>query len=357
MKNITISLASGAVVATACMGASAQTSSVQIYGVADMGFAHISNKGGSSLNAVTSGRLQSSRIGFKGNEDLGGGLSAVFTLESGIEMDTGTSTSSTIFFNRQAWVGLKSTQLGTLTLGRQYSPIYDHLVLSSGAPTFGLVGGAVDGIAIPGSSVGRFDNTIGGSRTDNSIKYTSPNLGGFTATAMVGLGEVAGDNAAGRTLSAGVGYAQGPVNAAVTYLERECKTSGGCTGAEAKDKILAVVGGYNFGFMHLGAIYTQQRNAKNVKDVDGDVMSVRAVFPVNAWRLSAGYQVLNDKSARNQDVRQFNLGATYDLSKRSTLYAFYTNQKVSNGGIASMGLLNSSNSRQNQWSVGMRHTF
>lgn len=354
MKNVAIV---GVFAASACMGASAQSSSVQMYGVADMGFARISNKGGSSLSAVTSGRLQSSRIGFRGNEDLGGGLSAVFTLESGIEMDTGNSTSSSVFFNRQAWVGLKSAQFGTLTLGRQYSPIYDHLVLSSGAPTFGLVGGAVDGIATPGSSVGRFDNTIGGTRTDNSIKYTSPRLGGFTATAMMGMGEVAGDNTAGRTLGMGVGYLNGPLTAAVTYLTRECKTSGGCTGAAAKDTVLAVSGRYDFGFMNLGAIYTQQRNAKNVKDTDGDVMSVRAVFPVNAWRFAAGYQVLNDKSASNQDVKQFNLGATYDLSKRTTLYTFYTNQKVSNGGIASMGLVNSSNSRQNQWSTGMRHTF
>lgn len=357
MKTITIVRGVGAVAAAACMGASAQTSSVQMYGVADMGFARISNKNGSSLNAVTSGRMQSSRIGFRGNEDLGGGLSAVFTLESGVEMDTGTSTSSSVFFNRQAWVGLKSAQFGTVTLGRQYSPIYDYLVLSSGAPTFGLVGGAVDGIAIPGSSVGRFDNTIGGSRTDNSIKYTSPSLSGFTATAMMGLGEVAGDSSAGRTLSAGVGYLNGPLAAAVTYLTRDCKASGGCAAAEAKDKVLAFSGRYDFGFVNLGAIYTQQRNAKNVKDVDGDVMSVRAVFPVNGWRLSVGYQVLNDKSARNQDVKQFNVGATYDLSKRTTLYTFYSNQKVSNGGIASMGLVNSSNSRQNQWSVGMRHAF
>lgn len=354
MKNIAII---GVLATFVCMGASAQTSAVQLYGVADMGFAHISNKGGSSLNAVTSGRLQSSRFGFRGNEDLGGGLSAIFTLESGIEMDTGSSTSSTVFFNRQSWVGLKSLQFGSVTLGRQYTPIYDHLVHSSGAPTFGLVGGAVDGIAIAGSTVGRFDNTIGGSRIDNSIKYTSPNMGGFTTTAMMGFGEVAGDNAAGRTLAIGVGYLKGPWSSAVTYLTRECKTSGGCTSVEAKDKVLALSGRYDFGFMNLGVIYTQQRNAKNVKDTDGDVMSVRAVFPVNAWRLAIGYQELHDKSVRNQNVKQFNLGATYDLSKRSTLYTFYSNQKVSNGGIASMGLINSSNSRQNQWSIGMRHAF
>ena len=91
---------------------------------------------------MDSGYLQSSRFGFRGSEDLGGGLRAIFTLESGYNIDNGAN-SSAIFFNRQSFVGLSSSNLGTLTLGRQYTPIYDNLILLSGAPAFGVSGGAV----------------------------------------------------------------------------------------------------------------------------------------------------------------------------------------------------------------------
>ena len=90
-------------------------SSVTLYGIADATIVSVSNKEGSRLTALDSGVLQSSRFGFRGNEDLGGGLRALFVLESGVSLDTGAG--AAVLFNRQAYVGLSSQTAGTLTLG------------------------------------------------------------------------------------------------------------------------------------------------------------------------------------------------------------------------------------------------
>jgi GBP family porin len=332
-------------------------SSVTLYGIADAALISLSNKDGSRLTALDSGVLQSSRFGFRGNEDLGGGLGALFVLESGVSLDTGAG--SAVLFNRQAFVGLSSQTAGTLTLGRQYGPIYDQLIGLSGAPAFGVQAGAIDGIAAPTStaSAARFENTIGSTRFDNSVKYTSPTLSGFRASAMVGFGEVAGNSSSGQTLSAGVGYNQGPVSLGLGYLTSKCKAATGCTPAQDDNKVLGLGGGYNFGVAKLSAIYTSQKNGKNVRGNDANVVSVMAQVPLGAWTLAAGYQTLNDKSRLDQNIKQVNLGAMYSLSKRTTAYALYSAQKVDNGGKASMALYTSSDSKQNILGLGIRHTF
>ena len=341
------------------MPAMAQTSSVTLYGIADAALVSTSNSAGSRRTALDSGVLQSSRFGFRGTEDLGGGLSALFVLESGFSLDTGASTSAASFFNRQSFVGLSSKNMGTVTLGRQYGPIYDQLILQSGAPTFGFQAGALDGIAVPtsGSSAGRFDNTLSGTRFDNSVKYTSPILSGFKVNAMVALGEVAGSTSSGQTLSAGVGYNNGPVSVGLGYLTTKCAAVAGCTATADDNKLIALGGSYDFGVAKLSALYTSQKNARTVRGNDADVLGLMAQVPLGAWTLAAGYQTLNDKTRLDQNIRQVNLGAMYSLSKRTTAYALYSAQKVDNGGKASMALLTSSNDKQNIVGVGIRHTF
>jgi predicted porin len=98
-------------------GAQAQ-SSVSIYGVADAGMAWINNVGGSSRIKVDSGQSAASRLGFRGSEDLGSVLSAVFNLEMGLNIDTGATQSATKLLNRGSFVGFSSSQWETVTLGR-----------------------------------------------------------------------------------------------------------------------------------------------------------------------------------------------------------------------------------------------
>lgn len=356
MKKYLIPASLAAAVAT---GASAQTpaSSVTLYGIADVAVSHVDNRAGSSLTSLDSGRLQSSRLGVRGREDLGGGLAATFTLEHGISMDTGSAASGTTFWNRQAHVGLTSARFGTVTLGYQYTPVYDQLILLSPAVTFGGHAGAVDGVALPTSAVGRFDNTLGGSRVANSIKYHSPRFNGFRGLAMLGFGEVAGSSSAGRSVSLGVGYDQGPLSAGLVYFGSECRGANGCSATEGKNKVLVGGVGYDFKVARVSMVISDQKNARNVKDVDGTAWSVLGTVPLGALSLSAGYSALDDKSARDWDVRQFNLGAQYSLSRRTTLYAFWSRQLVDNGGKAHMLMLDSSNSGQSQYGAGLRHVF
>lgn len=332
------------------------TSSLTLYGIADAGLVRNSNVSGNGRTAMSSGYLQSSRFGFRGTEDLGGGLRALFTLESGINLDTGANSSS-IQFNRQAFMGLSSSSLGTLTLGRQYTPIYDNLILLAGAPAFGVSGGAVDGIPSAGSSATRFDNTLGGTRIDSAMKYTSPTMAGFKINAMTNRGEGAGSTSAGRMVSIGAAYNRGPIQSGMGYQVRKCTAAAGCNPNQDDDKLFAIGGGYDFGPAKLAAIYTTEKNGRNVKGNDADVLHVMVQAPMGAWLLAAGYQQLNDKTSLNHDVQQFNLSAIFYLSKRTSLYGAFSRQKVDNGGRAGMALTTSSDSKQSVYAVGLRHTF
>lgn len=335
----------------------AQTSSVTIYGIADIAYTYASNNKGSSYHGIDSGRWFGSRLGFKGAEDLGGGLSAIFNLEAGINVDTGAPASASSFFNRISYVGLRSSDWGSVTLGRQTSPLFDNLSKHTGGPIFGIGGGAIDGVALPGSSLGRFENTMTPPRYDNSVKYTSNRFSGMRVSAMYGFGEVAGNRSADQMQSLTLDYANGGFEGGAGYFAKKCAAATGCTATQANDRVLAVVGAYDFKVANVTVAYTQQKNAKNVKDTNGDTLTIVGSVPINAWRLSASYQMLNDKTSLNHDVKQINVGATYALSKRSSLYAFYSKQKVENGGIASLGLNNSSDSKQNLLQLGIRHMF
>lgn len=352
-KNIALAIASLA--GLALSPASAQ-SSVTLYGLMDVGFSRIDNIGGSGSTQVRSGNAFSSRFGFRGTEDLGSGLKALFSLEAGFNVDTGTG--STPLFNRQSWVGLGSDQWGQVTLGRQLPSIADVFIPTLNASYFGNHAAAVDGAAVgAGSSAARFNNMIGGTRVDNAIKYQSASMSGFKAHAMAAMGEVAGSSSAGRMLSLGGSYTSDNLEGGLVYHERQCVEAGGCAAGKDKDKVLGVGGAYKLNGARYGAIYTRQKNALNVQGNDADVLDLLVRVPVGQWALAGGYQFLNDKTAANQDVRQLNLGVTYYLSKRTSLYGLYSHQSVKNGGKAGMYSVTSSKDRQSQFSAGMVHTF
>jgi len=102
-------------------------SSVTLYGTLDAGLVYTNNQLGHNNFQQASGTVSDTYFGLKGNEDLGGGLHAIFTLESGFNLNNGQFTESNSIFNRQAFVGLKSDQYGQLTVGRQYDSMVDYL--------------------------------------------------------------------------------------------------------------------------------------------------------------------------------------------------------------------------------------
>ena len=181
---------------------------------------------------------------------------------------------------------------------------------------------------------GGSNNMIGGTRVDNAVKFQSSSISGFRAHAMLALGEVAGSNSAGRMASLGGSYTSDTIEGGLVYHEGQCAETGGCTSGKDKDKILGAGAGYKFGGNRLGVIYTSQKNARNVKGNDADVIDLLVRVPVGQWVLTGGYQILNDKTTLNQDARQINLGANYLLSKRTQLYTLYSHQSVKNGGKA-----------------------
>lgn len=351
-------------IALACCGfaiPAAAQSNVTVYGLIDAGLAHIDNKNGASSNEVRSGSLYSSRLGFRGSEDLGNGLKAIFNLEAGLNVDTA---NSPVSFNRASYVGLQSNSLGTIMVGRMLPTINDIFIQSINASYFGNPAAALDGAALnQGSSVARFNNMLGGIRMNNVVKYQSPKMSGFQLHAMTGLGEEPGTNgvpwatSAGRTLSLGGNYASDSFEAGLAYHETECKRVGGCTAAQGTDKIIGAGLAYKHNGARYAAFVTRQQNALNVRDNDADVFSLIGRIPFKQWVFSAGAQFLNDRSKLNQDARQLNFAVNYLLSKRTQLYTMYSRQSVSNNGKAGMYSTVSSDDRQGQISAGLVHMF
>ncbi|WP_233836750.1 porin [Paraburkholderia sp. ZP32-5] len=165
-------------------GAAFAQSSVTLYGVIDEGVQFMSNVGGGrqyTLDSVSG--PWGSRWGIKGTEDLGGGLKTIFTLESGMNLNTGALGQGGTFFGRQAFVGLTKDNLGTLTLGRQYDSVSDMSAAFGPQSPWGTSAG----------HPGDLDNMIRSNRFNNTIKYTSPSLAGLVLNATATLGGVAGD--------------------------------------------------------------------------------------------------------------------------------------------------------------------
>ncbi|MFP6562189.1 porin [Paraburkholderia sp. B3] len=195
-------------------------SSVTLFGVLDTGIVYQNNarksassasSAGASLWSMQSGNVYTSRWGLRGTEDLGGGLSAVFWLESGINVDTGALKNGGDLFGRQAWVGLRSSQYGTLTLGRQYDFMVDYV-----APLSATGSGFGGNLA---SHVYDNDNLNNDMRLNNSVKFSSVSYDGFKAGAMYAFSGAAGQFANNSAYSLGAGYSYGPFNVAAAYVQ------------------------------------------------------------------------------------------------------------------------------------------
>ncbi|SDC97294.1 Outer membrane protein (porin) [Cupriavidus sp. YR651] len=200
-------------------GAAHAQTSITLYGLLDTAISYqthqvaATNAAGratssGSVLGVAPGFFNGSRWGILGSEDLGGGLSAVFRLESGFAPDTGLSLQGARLFGRQAFVGLNG-EYGQITLGRQYSVPFDVLL------PFDTIGWG----NTPASDV--WVQLLAGSRLDNSVKYAQQ-IGPLKLTAAYSAGELAGSVANGSTFAAGVGYASG-------------KFATGIVGQQAKD--------------------------------------------------------------------------------------------------------------------------
>lgn len=347
----------------ASAGAVSAQSAVTIYGIADAGLVRESGGAAGTVNKLTSGVGSASRIGFRGTEDLGGGLAAIFTLETGYRMDTGVLDSAALF-NRQAFVGLKS-RAGTLTLGRQYTPW--HLALTQVGDPFGT--------GFAGSSKNLFPDSGTNVRTSNTVVYSAPVTMGFSADVAYSLGEQAGSSEAGRQMGASVGYSAGPLNVRLAYNHKNSDVAAapGVTPVSRSigtNKLIAanydfkVVKAYfaygvdkGFNSAPLGNNSNPFGGVLPTASLDGNEILIGLSAPVGPGTVLASVMRKDDKTAFNQDSRAWGVGYLYPLSKRTSLYTAYGSIDNENGAGYTVANNSESGSGDRAFNLGVRHTF
>lgn len=259
-----------------------------------------------------------SRFGFRGVEDLGGGLKANFVIESGFNSDTGAPGNATRLFDRQAFVGLSSTSLGEVRLGRQQTLTREvHLLAAD------VTGeGELSVTTAPAANRPLFQNF--GTRVDNAVQYLSPNFGGFQVRGLV----AAGEGVQARQQGVMLAYSAGPLKAGLAY-----EAYHGGPGADGSyNKVVTLGASYDLGVATLVGGYQNTRDfgtatAETVQvggfDVeDHDAYNIGVMVPFGAFQFRAQYTDSTVETAGG-DVDQKKYGASlrYSLSKRTQLYA------------------------------------
>ena len=364
-------------------------SSVTLYGIIDEGLNYTSNVEntaaplhGQSLWSMNSGLIQGSRWGVKGSEDLGGGLHAIFDLENGFDVNNGTLGQGGREFGRQAYVGLTGDTWGSLTMGRQYDTVVDYI-----GPLTANGGWAGTVFAHPFDN----DNTNNSLRINNSVKYATPIYSGFQASGLYGFSNSSGNAASSfannRAESLGAKYSNGPITAAVAYLNIDNPASATSTSGAVTDtmignvssanryRVFAAGGKYNFGPAAVGLVYTHTA-IDDIAAVIGtdkkyDNIELNATYNLTPALMVGGmytYTALKNTSAAAAETKnkynQFGLIADYSLSKRTDVYAQAVYQKVSGDGAGTTVFADnraaagaSATTSQTVARIGLRHKF
>ncbi|WP_250467744.1 porin [Caballeronia sp. GAFFF2] len=357
-------------------------SSVTLFGVIDSGLNYTNNAGGHSGFQMVSGDANASRWGVRGSEDLGGGLKAIFKLENGFNAFTGTLGQGGREFGRQAYVGLSSDKLGTLTLGRQYDAMLDMWSPFAAA-----------GWSIGDLSAHPFDNDNADwdYRTNNSVKYVSPSYRGLQAEAMYGFSNEAGGFENNRSYSAGLTYTMGGLSAAVAYVRTDNPgtTTGGAVGYDnlfvaASQRNLGAAVRWTFAnnanialaYSHvlvedpLSSAYVSNPGTQNWRSWRFDNFEVNGQYfftPALSAAASYTYTTSSFKTAtgsNSPDWHQVALMVDYALSKRTSAYVQgawqHANGNTGTGFdqaqiVGSAG--ESSSGNQMVYRVGLMHRF
>ena len=347
----------------AASGAAMAQSSVTLYGVADTGVTYTSGK--ENVYGLTHlGGNTNSRLGFRGVEDLGGGLKATFQLEAGVGIDDGTDyfTGSGMAFRRISKLGIEGG-FGAVSMGRELTASY---LAVSRYDVFGDTG-----IGASLAWKNGYD-----ARTQNAISYYTPTISGFRAGINYGFGEQV-EARDSRYVGVGLAYDNGPISVGFGY-DRQNNVSAAATAAifdankVAQDLSTWQLGGsYNFGVAKAAALYKETE----YKDIPGSdaptakfkTFGLGVTAPVGAGEVRASYNHhrltgLGDTLKADQ----FSLGYVHNLSKRTALYGTYAYIKNKdnngdgmamqlNGAMAGAGV--KENGSQHGFQVGVRHAF
>ena len=350
MKKTLIALA-----ALAATGAVMAQSSVTIYGVVDVGFTSVNNSGtGSTDNTgLTSSNMTTNRLGFRGTEDLGGGLKAKFQIETSLAADAPAASS---IGDRGAWVGLEGG-FGEVRLGREYSTTFWSGFLFS---PFGT-GGVGNGFGfIQRAAAHALTGQTNNIWNNNSITYNTPRMGGLQGHAQYVFDEQAATgNNSGRSAGLRLNYSAGPLMAELAYSDTD--------GFAAVRDHKSTVGGvsYDFGVAKLMTNFGQEKGtdaATGAFVAKVTNFEIGAVAPVGPGRARVSYNntKIDTGAATDQKITKFALGYIYDLSKRTAVYATVASLKNKNGASSALSgptSTNSVNGRSTGYNVGISHVF
>lgn len=336
------------------MVSAAGAQEVSVFGVIDAGISHYRVSGGQRLTALSDSAETSSRLGFRGREDLGNGLSAQFWLEGGFEA----SSPGAFDFARRSTIGLAG-RFGEVRLGRDYTPSFNMLG-AFGTP-FGTNGVGEDLLyraraTSHGSANGGQSTNV---RASNAINYFLPkDLGGVYGQFMLGLDE-ASEGKAGRYVGARLGYKTGAWDMGLAY-----NTAEGGLGAPASRprdmKNLTLGASYDFGVAAVSLMQIADTVAMPLGDKKLSGTSLGLTVPLGTGELRAGYsRVSFDHPTDQARARKLALGYTHPLSKRTALYT--TVSRVQNKDQASFvaggGLTGIANRSSSGIDIGLRHRF
>jgi predicted porin len=336
-------------------GAYAQTN-VSIYGLMDSGVEYTNHAGanGSALRLM-SGGTNTSRIGFKGTEDLGGGLKAIFQLEGGIQLDTGASDGN--LFGRQANVGLQGG-FGRVVAGRSYSTAYDFMLPFDPQGYSPLYSWATSGNA----TGGRKDGMLTG--VSNLIKYQGE-FGGVKLGATYGFGETAGDRSDSAKYVLAAGYQGGPFSSALVYDRVNGAAAAATPGVF--DKTTTVHLGLGYAINSDVKVLFGYRNykkalASGAADLRSDMYWTGVnykVTPAVTLTSAVYYQnIKNVAAGADADPLMFVMSGKYALSKRTFLYASGAYARAKNNKLVGVSRDDPGfGSNQTGVTVGIQHRF
>ncbi len=342
-----------ALAAVAASSAAFAQSSVSLYGVVDASLESVKGSD-NTVSRVSSDNLATSRLGFRGTEDLGGGLKANFVLETALKSDTGAQGNSARFFDRAAWAGLGGG-FGELRLGRIDSSI-------------GLLAGNTSLLGAQGYDDLRIADTFASNkyrRLDNAVTYLLPTLvKGLSAqvqySTAAGTSSAAGAETygvdTGKTWGFNVAYAANGVVAGLGYVNGKANPSG-----SIKDTGALVYAGYDFSVAKLTGYYNMDKttDAAEIRRL----MGVRVDVPVSKeFAVQASVAKVKNTTLANRgdddNATIVALKGVYSLSKRTAVYGLFTN--VNNSDAANLGVASYANTAGNTargLAVGVSHKF
>ena len=406
-----------AVAAIGAFASAAQAqSSVTVYGLLDMGYVGANSRmGGASATAVNqnstvkntssaiAGNVEStSRLGFKGTEDLGGGLSAFFTVEFKLDPDLSSIIDTGATGNRQTFVGLQKKGIGSFAFGTQYTPIQEAASVTDAAGLNNLAGNLIYSNGVGVATLSKLTSTTNTSysysgdyagqsyviRQANALTLKSENIAGFTARGMLvqknaNVSQTASatggnTNASGWGLGLDYQWNKLYVTAnAQSFTARTTSASttgtpaitlfgagqGNAAGSNVQDNGQYYAATYDFGILKAFAQYVARNskadsNTAYYQKYSAQQIGVSSMITPAIRVFAAGGNgkfTAYGQSSPQANLAGYQLGSDYFLSKRTNLYAIFGATATSNVAPTAGAYYYSTN--QNNYAVGVRHTF